>query len=262
MFLIYLIIGCLIPVAVLSDPDYVSPRTALPYNSSITNCQAVGRARYQHSCVLAPMVTAGPYFIPEPLRRINIRENEIGSRMDLIIAVTNSRNCRPVSNADVYIWHANAFGNYSGFNDLAGVQWADDGNSIPQLTSRWLRGVQRTGLTGQVRFVSIVPGWYRGRSLHIHIEIRMGNNLVYVGQLFFTEEFGELLEQVSPYNTVTTPRTINPDDIRFQQARGAGILTTTGDFVRGIRASITLGIEPTRTVSDQLNPNGDGNREL
>ena len=35
----------------------------------------------------------------------------------------------------------------------------------------WLRGVQQTDEDGMVEFETIVPGWYAGRTPHIHIRV-------------------------------------------------------------------------------------------
>lgn len=37
----------------------------------------------------------------------------------------------------------------------------------------WLRGVQQTDEDGMVEFETIVPGWYSGRTAHIHVKVRL-----------------------------------------------------------------------------------------
>lgn len=68
------------------------------------------------------------------------------------------------------IWHADAAGEYSG------VQ----GN-----TGNFLRGIQRTGSTGVACFETIFPGWYRGRTPHIHMKVFVSAAEVHTGQVFF-----------------------------------------------------------------------------
>jgi protocatechuate 3,4-dioxygenase beta subunit len=72
--------------------------------------------------------------------------------------------------ATVEIWHADAAGEYSGVA----------GNS-----GSWLRGIQRTASTGRVRFEPIFPGWYRGRTPHIHMKVFVSGDEVLAGQAFF-----------------------------------------------------------------------------
>ncbi len=56
----------------------------------------------------------------------------------------------------IYVWHADAAGQYSVFN-------------LPH--RNYLRGVGITDGLGRVRFRTIYPGTYRGRPPHIHFEV-------------------------------------------------------------------------------------------
>ena len=111
------------------------------------------------SCVLAPEVTEGPYWIANHLTRRDIAEGKAGIPLSLHLTVVDATTCRPIKGADVEIWHADAQGVYSG------VQ----GNS-----GRFLRGHQRSDANGRVVFHTIYPGWYRGRTPHIHLKVHVG----------------------------------------------------------------------------------------
>ena len=78
--------------------------------------------------------------------------------------------CRRIQGAAVEIWHADAAGVYSGVS----------GNS-----GNFLRGIQRTNATGVARFETIFPGWYRGRTPHIHMKVFVSGDEVHTGQVFF-----------------------------------------------------------------------------
>jgi protocatechuate 3,4-dioxygenase beta subunit len=131
----------------------------------------------------------GPFFIHNDekaddidLFRQDIRgqydpEAEEGTEMHLhvrILDATNaSCNAAPVEGVEVYIWHTDAQGYYSGFGDpgdqkpdlpYAGVPSQNDLNN----NLRFCRGAAVTDANGVVSFRSIFPGWYNGRDIHIH----------------------------------------------------------------------------------------------
>ena len=51
----------------------------------------------------------------------------------------------------------------------------------------FLRGTQFIGADGEVHFATIYPGWYPGRTPHIHFTGFIGNSNVITGQLYFPE---------------------------------------------------------------------------
>jgi len=130
-------------------------------------------ARMAASCVLSPEMTEGPYWIDEALTRRDVTENVHGMPLVLRLTVVRASNCRPIKGADVEIWHAAPDGEYSGF----------DGSSA----TRYLRGHQRSDAAGRVRFDTVFPGWYRGRTPHIHLKAHVGGEEVHTGQLFMGE---------------------------------------------------------------------------
>src|SRR4051795_7698639 len=107
-------------------------------------------------CVLAPEVTEGPYWIANHLTRRNIRDGRPGKPLALHFTVQEASTCKPIAGADVEVWHADASGTYSGVN----------GN-----TKHFLRGHQKSDSSGRVRFDTILPGWYPGRTPHIHLKV-------------------------------------------------------------------------------------------
>ena len=80
--------------------------------------------------------------------------------------VLNARTCKIIRNADVEIWHCDAIGDYSGVNGAA---------------TRFLRGHQRSNAKGVAEFLTVFPGWYRGRTPHIHMKVSVGGNEVHTG---------------------------------------------------------------------------------
>jgi len=110
----------------------------------------------------------------------------------------------PVPGAYVDIWHCNAAGVYS---DVA----------AQTSTGRtFLRGYQPTDRHGNVYFLTIYPGWYQGRSVHIHVKVRTFNGVSETyqstSQFFMDETFSDAVYQQIPYNTRGSRDTHNSND--------------------------------------------------
>jgi protocatechuate 3,4-dioxygenase beta subunit len=111
------------------------------------------------SCTLSRELTEGPYWIDTELTRRDITEDRPGVPLRIVFTVQDASTCRVIPGADVEIWHADAGGEYSGF----------DGTS----SSRYLRGHQKANAKGRAVFDTVYPGWYRGRTPHIHAKVHL-----------------------------------------------------------------------------------------
>ena len=60
-------------------------------------------------------------------------------------------------NVRVNIWHCDKDGNYSGYQSQQGLTY--------------LRGYQMADANGEVEFITVFPGWYNGRTCHIHFQV-------------------------------------------------------------------------------------------
>jgi protocatechuate 3,4-dioxygenase beta subunit len=140
------------------------------------------------SCVLAPEMTEGPYYVEGDKVRRNITEGKTGAPLTLRLTVVDVSSCKPVKGAAVDIWHCDAGGVYSATT----VQDTED------LT--FLRGIQRTDKNGLAIFKTIYPGWYSGRTVHIHLKVYLGGNTIHTGQLFFPDSLTDVVYRRSPYN--------------------------------------------------------------
>jgi protocatechuate 3,4-dioxygenase beta subunit len=130
------------------------------------------------SCVLTPELTEGPYWLDDELLRTNITEGQAGIPFNLSITVKDITSCLPITNAFVDIWHCNATGAYSGFGGNSGAGQGGPGGmggSGPSTNETFLRGIAVTDSNGVATFETIQPGWYQGRTPHIHIKV--GPNL-------------------------------------------------------------------------------------
>src|SRR5262245_58805212 len=66
------------------------------------------------TCVPAPELTEGPYYLPNERVRRDITEGKPGTPLRLRLMVVSTSSCRPIKGAAVDIWHADASGVYSG----------------------------------------------------------------------------------------------------------------------------------------------------
>ncbi|RYD28505.1 MAG: intradiol ring-cleavage dioxygenase [Lysobacteraceae bacterium] len=170
---------------------------------------------------LPPMTaqaTEGPYYLPLNLVRADITEGLPGIPVDIRFTVINEAG-EPYAGALVDIWHCDAQGTYSGFDQPGGPTAAN-------LTDRtFLRGVQTVGAGGTALFHSIYPGWYPGRTTHIHFKIRQGARTNLTSQFFLPDTLSEFLySQVPAYRREALRDTLNSND---------GIAIEAGDTVEG-----------------------------
>jgi len=148
------------------------------------------------SCIVSPEQTEGPYFVEESLNRSDIREGKAGVPLRLVLRVSqvSASECVPLSGAIVDLWHCDAEGVYSDVTD----------RSFDTVGEKFLRGSQVSGADGTVEFITIYPGWYRGRTVHTHFKIRNSTNLQgyeFTSQLYFDDALSDEVFAQSPYNS-------------------------------------------------------------
>lgn len=146
-------------------------------------------------CAESPRETAGPFPIKTPAQLV--RENIIGNRagvplMFSIVVQDINNNCAPIEGALVDVWHCDAKGNYSEYSGQL------DGDFTSE---NFLRGRQTTMSDGRASFISIFPGWYPGRTPHIHVEVKnsAGNSLL-ISQISWDESISNTVYATQGYN--------------------------------------------------------------
>ena len=179
------------------------------------------------TCVLAPEQTEGPYYVDDAAMRRNVTEGKPGVALMLRLRVVDASTCKPVTGAAVEIWHCDAGGEYSG------VQ----GDS-----RMFLRGVQRTDANGLARFRTIYPGWYPGRTVHVHTMVHIGGNVVHTGQLYFADTVTDAVYKRAPYNRRPNRNPRNAGDSIY---RNGGKRSTLKLRKKGTAyiGSITMGVQ-------------------
>lgn len=200
------------------------------------------------TCMLLPELTAGPFPLDEQFVRRDITEGYEGHPVRLGLRVLDEA-CAPVSGAAVEVWHADATGDYSAFADGGGGK--DEGAG-----TTFLRGTQIADGDGIVEFLTIFPGWYRGRAVHIHLRVHepstapgaVGDAVVLTSQLFFDEDHIASVYADEPYARYGPPDTSNAQDaIAGDPSRdGTLVATVAGPTGRGqgTLALVNLGIDP------------------
>jgi protocatechuate 3,4-dioxygenase beta subunit len=198
------------------------------------------------SCLLTKEVTEGPYWIANSLTRRDIRAGRTGTGLLLYLTVQNAHTCKVIRNADVEIWHADAQGVYSGYSGNTPPS-GGGGHATPNNSLRFLRGHQRTNASGVAIFQSVYPGWYRGRTPHIHVKVHVGGNVVHTGQLFFPDTVSAAVYKGSRYYKAWSSSEVhNTGDGIYRQA-GSGkaqLKLTRRSGGRGYLGRITMGVAP------------------
>ena len=182
------------------------------------------------TCLLTPEVTEGPYWVETALTRRDVRAGKAGLPLVLRFTILNAKTCQIVKNADVEIWHCDALGNYSAVNGAA---------------TRFLRGHQRSNTSGKAEFLTIFPGWYRGRTPHIHMKVHVRGNEVHTGQIFFDEKITATVYKQAPYASRGTYDTSHSADNSYEQAGGSNAqvrLAKRSGGLRGYVGTIAIGV--------------------
>ncbi|GAA5899267.1 intradiol ring-cleavage dioxygenase [Sporobolomyces salmoneus] len=234
-----------------------------------------------HTCVLAPEVTEGPYYHTEghPIRQ-NMAEDQLGLLFLMDVGVIDVNTCKPLPDVLVDLWHANTTGHYAGHPEQeAHLKWEGPAHEGPRkgLLSKYprtndhetfLRGAWPTNKNGLSQFTSIFPGYYTGRATHVHIRLHTewgtlkngtfrSNRMIHTGQIFVPDTVNAQIDKLHPYNINPIAhkwgRTRNWEDSLqiYQDSHANGhnpefeVLKLGGVIQQGLIGYITIGIDPT-----------------
>jgi uncharacterized protein (TIGR03437 family) len=203
------------------------------------------------TCVnVAGAQTEGPYWVEENLNRSDIRTDPTdgtirpGVMLNLKVNVVNENGttCVPLAGAKVDIWHCDSGGVYSdeAANNTSG--------------KKFLRGYQVTDDNGAVNFITIYPGWYSGRTIHIHFRIRTYSGTTkldeFVAQIFFDETINDAVMNLAPYSTRPNRDTRNANDSVLTGTRnGAIVYADVTQTATGYSATATIGVSMNTTAA-------------
>jgi len=167
-----------------------------------------------------PALEEGPYWVDETgkaFHRSDLRANVDGTNvqkglplhLSLKVSQVTKGGFSPMPHAFVYLWCANALGDYS------------DEDQLDSANDTYLRGYQVTDGEGQAQYLMIYPGWYGGRTVHIHARVRTYPNQDptrkplhdFETQFFFDDAItDQVFSKVSPYNQREGRDTVNNTD--------------------------------------------------
>jgi protocatechuate 3,4-dioxygenase beta subunit len=196
------------------------------------------------SCVVKPEQTEGPYFVDERLHRSDIRsdptDGQVREGTPLALTLQVSRlgagNCQPLPGAQVDIWQCDASGIYSDVRDPG----------FNTVGKKFLRGYQVTDARGEAQFLTIYPGWYPGRTVHIHFKIRTApvarGSYEFTSQLYFSDDLTDRVH-AAPLYARNGPRTArNRHDGIFWRG-GNQLMLDPSAAADGYAATFAVGLQ-------------------
>ena len=232
-------------------------------------------------CVLTPESIEGPYYLQSGLVRPDIRENKLGYLFEITLRIVDATTCKAIPNALVDIWHCDGIGFYSGYPDV-NPNGGMDGHLLPREgfppptngqrqmpphdhrdsmrydrppreggmheeptapEETFLRGVQVTDHEGLVKFISIYPGWYAGRAIHIHCKIFLKEQLAVTTQLYLPQAINnEVHADNDPYQKRFPIPLSNEDDMIYRNGGQSTTLRAQKTESKVI-AELTIGIQ-------------------
>lgn len=196
-------------------------------------------AQGARECVLTIDSGEGPFYFDPSLVRGNIVDGYQGAPLTVDIEVVSVDGCSVLENARVDVWHANGIGLYSGYDQQPGV---GGGISTDVRGQTFLRGTQFTTRDGRVRFDTIYPSWYGGRTPHVHFKVFLSEREVIAGQIFLPDDVNrEVFTDWEPYRRHVGRRTVfNHNDMFVTDGVLQGPIADVERSAEGYRARVTL----------------------
>jgi hypothetical protein len=135
----------------------------------------------------------------------------------------------------------------------------------------FLRGIQLTNGSGVATFDTVYPGWYNGRTIHMHVKVHLGGTYidstnyhsgatyVHTGQLFFNDSLSDLVVATAPYNTKTGTRLLNSGDGIYSGGGASTLMNVQyvnsgSGLASSLVTSVTLGVTSSNSASSSTLP--------
>lgn len=230
-------------VALLAGCRPSRPRTSADTTASVSTSTVA--AANSSMCVVRPEMTEGPYFVDELINRSDIRtepsDGSVKPGVPLQLTFNVSRiaasTCAPLAGAVVDVWQCDHLGVYSDVSDPG----------FNTLGKKFLRGYQLTDTRGIARFTTVYPGWYQGRTVHIHFKIRSApssrSGFEFTSQLYFDDALTDRVHAQQPY-AAKGPRTVrNSRDGIFRRGGSQLLLSLTETSSGGYASTFDIALQ-------------------
>lgn len=220
-----------------------------------------------------PKGPEGPFYLPKQPLRSNIVEDREGLPFLMKFNIKNCNGGKPIANAEVHAWHADANGIYSSYLGLYPLgkkcyhyylrgsfknSWKikltyffsekheirGEGHVEPTDDSTFLRGIQPTDANGSAVFQTVFPGWYGSRTPHIHFKVFVGGKNCYTGEVYFEDSLTDeiIAKGVKPYceRDASNKKTNNIDPLFGKHSGFKTVVVPEGDVAVSLRASLDV----------------------
>ena len=182
------LVGCAVPTDGDDAQHGASPDVGSPPDVGPSDPPRVidteGDTALTGECGVTIDQTPGPFELDIDGPRSDLSGDGPGLPLTVEIQVVDHMSCDVLEGATVDLWHANRDGVYSGFasQDSKGEDF--------------FRGEQVTDSTGTVVFTTRFPGFYPGRTAHLHVRVRAEGYPDRVTQLYFDAAAVEAAQKV------------------------------------------------------------------
>jgi protocatechuate 3,4-dioxygenase beta subunit len=213
-----------------------------PASSTVAAASAPG-------CVVRPAQTAGPYYVDEKLNRSDIRSDPSdgsvrpGTPLELtfnVSRIASGGSCAALAGAVVDVWHCDALGVYSDVNDQSGF--------FDTRGKKFLRGYQVTDAAGRATFKTIYPGWYEGRTVHIHFTVRTNPASSaaheFTSQIYFDDALNDKVLAEAPYSSKGKRTMKNEADGIFRE-NGSQLIVAVRPAATGYTGTFDIALQMT-----------------
>jgi protocatechuate 3,4-dioxygenase beta subunit len=155
--------------------------------------------------------------------------------LTVLLSRIRGGDCQALADAQVDIWHCDALGIYSDVKDPGF-------NTIGQ---KFLRGYQITDARGEAKFLTIYPGWYTGRTVHIHVKVRTApeakRSFELTSQMYFDDALSNRVYTDAPYAAKGQRTARNQDDRIFRRG-GDQLMLAPTPASQGYAATFAIGL--------------------
>ncbi len=224
-----------VPTAAVRAGDAADP-TAPP-------SERVDPPRLEIACMATPQAVAGPYYFDPKLQRVDVTEGHPGVPLRIRLVAIDTASCQPLAGARIDIWHARADGFYSGYRGQGDHHKTDTSGAT------FMRGTQYSDAHGEARFETVYPGWYQGRTPHIHFKVFTDEKNALTAQMYFPDALSQyLFGNVGAYRRRKPRDTFNVNDSLALMDKSHGGFCDIREEADHYRATMILGVDRSATA--------------